>query len=131
ADAYLLGRLGRAPGVAVELLDGLSFRSAAGLMLHLGWALERGASLPRSWNPGPLRSRYASIGLEWLERGWPGFDQALTRILEHSLSWKSRRVIGTYSRLTTWLNRAPADLEPFRARVVAHAAAHKVFGLDD
>ena len=127
ADAYLLGRLGRWPARSVPLLDGLSFGSAAGLMLNIGGSLDPELRFNRTWNAGDDRSRYGSVGLRILEEGWEAFDRALGEMREIATAGRRRsgRLVGTYGRLQHWLNleKAP-DLEPFRARLLAYAAAN-------
>ena len=127
ADAYLLGRLGRWTARSVPLLDGLSFGSAAGLMLNIGGSLDPELSFNRTWNVGCDRSRYGSVGHRVLEQGWEAFDRALGEMREIATAGRrhSGRLVGTYGRLQYWLNveKAP-DLEPFRSRLLAYAAAN-------
>ncbi|WP_235889349.1 hypothetical protein [Glacieibacterium frigidum] len=126
ADAYLLGRLGKWHGRAVPLADGLSFGSAAGLALNIGGSLDPNLGFNRTWRPGVDRSRYGSIGLQILEEGWDAFDRALGEIWSIATAVRvRRRLVGTYGRLQHWLNFEKAsDLEPFRTRLLQHAARH-------
>lgn len=126
ADRYLLGRLGRAPPESVELLDPLSFDDASGMMLAVGVAATDGLRPGRSWNPGSDRGLLASRGLRILRRGWPAFDDLLSKVLGGA----SRRAqsLGPYGYLQRWLTIESAkELEPFRARILKHAAEHRAF----
>lgn len=125
-DAYLLGRLGRWSAHAVPLVDSLSFGSAAGVALNVGGSLDPGLRFNRTWRPGADRWRYGSIGLGVLEEGWDAFDRELGEIRSIATADRaSGKLAGTYGRLQHWLNLEEApDLEPFRARLLEHAARH-------